>query len=130
MQTLSLHPNARTTDTGLARERQNTSLCISIVCAIDGARFAAVAAEERECVAQVAAYVAEQAWWQLRPASARLVHDLLAAGDPAAAVAEYFRHTGERWEPEWLVTTRLHPGAPSGAWSGPVPFPDRPSRAG
>jgi len=97
---------------------------VSIVCAIDGARFAAVGASEQECLAQVASYVAEQATGQLNPPSACRVHELLAAGDVDAAVVEYFRHTGERWEAEWLVTTPLHPGSRSTAWSGTVPLPE------
>jgi hypothetical protein len=100
-------------------------LYVSIVCAIDGARFAAVAASEERCLTQVASYVASQARGQLRELTARQVLDHLAAGDVATAVAEYFCHAGERWEAEWLVTTCLSPDPPSTAWSGAVPLPRR-----
>lgn len=98
-------------------------LHIFIVSTRDGARFAVVAASEHQCVAQVAAYVAEQAPLQLWPRSAQRVQDLLAGGDAAAAVREYFRHAGERWDHEWLATTALYPDSGAGAWSGPVPLP-------
>ena len=103
--------------------QEGASLYVSIVCAVDGARFAAVASSEQECLAQVALYIAEQAVGQLNATSACRVRNLLAAGDAAAAVAEYFRHTGERWETEWLVTTALRPNSGSTAWSGDVPLP-------
>lgn len=109
-------------DAYIAPVRQDASLCVSIVCAIDGARFVAVAATEQDCLVQVASYVAEHASLQLWSSSARRVHDLLGAGDLAAAVADYFQHAGERWEAEWLVTARLGPGARAGAWSGMVPL--------
>jgi len=96
---------------------------VSIVCAIDGARFVAVGSSEQECLARVASYVAAQAVGQLSPPSACRVCELLVAGDTGAAVSEYFRHTGERWETEWLVTTPLHPDSRSNAWSGDVPLP-------
>ena len=48
-----------------------------------------------------------------------------AQGGVAAAVAEYFRHAGERWDAEWLVTAPLSPDPRSHAWSGPVPIPER-----
>jgi trehalose/maltose hydrolase-like predicted phosphorylase len=89
----------------------------------DGARFATVAASEKDCFAQVVSYVAEQAGRQLWPSSALRVHGLLAAGDAAAAVTEYFRQTGERWDREWLFTTSLNPGLHSTAWSGAIPLP-------
>ena len=104
--------------------RGGASLYASIVCAVDGARFVAVASSEEECLAQVASYVTEQAVGQLNPPSACRVRELLAGGDAAAAVAEYFSHTGERWEAEWLVTASLRPDSHSTAWSGDVPLPD------
>ena len=113
----------RSDDRGRARSRDEL-LYVYIVCAVDGARFAAVAASEPECVAQVASYVAEQAAGQLHPPSACRVRELLADGDTNAAVAEYFRHTGERWEAEWLVTASLHQDSGSTAWSGSVPLPE------
>ena len=103
--------------------RLSATLYVSIVCAIDGARFASVGTSRQECLAQVASYVAEQAERQLRPPWASRVHELLAAGDAATAVAEYFRHTGERWDREWLVTTLLTPDPRSTAWSGAIPLP-------
>lgn len=101
------------------------ALHISIVAAIDGVRFAAAGLSEEQCVAQMAMYVAEQAPLQLWPRSAQRVHELLSAGDPAGAVAEYFRRSGERWDREWLVSTPLHLDSSVGAWSGPVPLPGR-----
>jgi hypothetical protein len=100
----------------------SAAMYVSIVCAADGARFATVAASEQECLAQVASYVAEQAARQLWPPSGQRVRDLLAAGDTGAAVAEYFRHAGERWDREWLVTASLAPDPASTAWSGPIPL--------
>lgn len=110
------------TDAHTGTLRQHDSLCVSIVCAIDGARFVVVAATEQECLVQIASYVADHATLQLWPSSARHVHGLLAAGDLAAAVADYFQHANERWEAEWLVTARLDPGSCKGAWSGMVPL--------
>ncbi len=101
---------------------ERAALHISIVSAVDGPRFAAVAASEQECLAQVAAYVAEQAAGELWPPCAHRVHGLLAAGDMAGAVAEYFRHSGERWDTEWLVTTVLGLDPLATAWSGTVPL--------
>jgi hypothetical protein len=120
----SLTTDSNVTGAHIAPVRQDASLCVSIVCAIDGARFAAVAANEQDCLVQVASYVADHASAQLWPSSARHVHDLLAAGDPTAAVAEYFRHAGERWEAEWLVTARLGPTPRASTWSGMVPLSD------
>lgn len=96
---------------------------VAIVCAIDGARFAAIAVSEPQCLAQVAAYVAEQASEQLWPPSAGRIHALFAAGDVFGAIAEYFRRSGERWDAEWLVTTQLRADPRSAVWSGTVPFP-------
>lgn len=110
-------------DGGSPIVRPSAALYVSIVCAADGARFATVAASEQECLAQVASYVAEQAARQLWPPSVLRVQDLLATGNAAGAVAEYFRHAGERWDREWLVTTSLHPDPRSTAWSGSVPLP-------
>ena len=101
----------------------SATLYVSIVCAIDGARFATVAASEQECLSQVASYVADQAARQLRPPSASRVYEFLAAGDAMAAVAEYFRRTGERWDREWLVTTSLNLDPRSASWSGTIPLP-------
>ena len=104
--------------------RPNGALYVSIVSSSDGARFVSVAANEKECLAQIASYVAEQAAPQLWPATAQHVHELLAAGDTAAAVAEYFRHTGERWEREWLVCASLNRDPHKAAWSGAIPLPE------
>lgn len=106
------------------RRLDDASPCVSIVSAVDGARFAAVAPDAEGCLVQVASYVADHASAQLWPSSARRVHELLAAGDPSAAVAEYFQHAGERWEAEWLVTVRLEPTSRSSAWAGMVPLSD------
>lgn len=108
---------------GTGGGQPSAMLYMSIVCAIDGARFATVAASPEECLSQVATYVAEQAGRQLRPPSALRVHDLLSVGDAAAAVLEYFRHSGERWDREWLVTASLSANSRSTAWSGAVPLP-------
>ncbi len=113
----------RASSIGPVGRREGASLYVSIVCAIDGARFVAVGSSEQECLARVASYVAAQAVGQLSPPSASRVCELLLAGDAGAAVSEYFRHTGERWETEWLVTTPLHPDSRSTAWSGDVPLP-------
>jgi hypothetical protein len=116
---------ARVRDTWPAVKGESAPLYVSIVCAVDGARFAAVGASEQACLVQVASYVAEQACGQLSPASARRVNEYLAAGDKTTAVTEYFRHAGERWEAEWLVTTSLIPDSVSTTWSGTVPLPKR-----
>ncbi len=101
----------------------HASLHVAIVCAIDGVRFAAVAVSERQCLAQIAEYVKEQAAEQLWPPSAGRIHELFDAGDVTGATAEYFRRSGERWDAEWLVITRLPADPGSAVWSGPVPFP-------
>lgn len=121
---------ATATDGGPAIGRPSAALYVSIVCSTDGARFASVAASEQDCLAQVAAYVAEQAARQLWPPSAQHVHELLAAGHTGAAVAEYFRHTGERWEREWLVCASLDANPHSTAWSGAIPLPELAGLAG
>ena len=124
MQTSARNGRGRVTRVHLNTDRKRT-LCVSIVCALDGARFVAVAASEQQCLAQVASYVAKQARGQLRAPSARRVLEHLAAGDAAAAVAEYFCYVGERWEVEWLVTTSLNPNPLSTTWSSLVPLPKR-----
>lgn len=106
----------------VTRDDENATTFVSVVWAIDGPRFAAVAATEDDCLAQICRYVAEQAPWQLWPPSAGRVATLLAAGDQAAAVREYFNHVGERWDAEWLTTARLGVGPTSGAWSGGLPL--------
>lgn len=106
----------------VTRGHENATTFVSVVWAIDGPRFAAVAATEEDCLSQIGRYVAEQAPWQLWPPSAGRVATLLAAGDQAAAVREYFTHVGERWDAEWLTTARLGLGPTSGAWSGGLPL--------
>jgi hypothetical protein len=121
---LTSHEYAPSPDGGPGIGRPLGALYVSIVCSSDGARFASVAASEHDCLAQVASYVAEQAARQLWPPSAQQVHELLAAGDTVAAVGEYFRRTGERWEREWLVSASLDPDRYSTAWSGIIPLPE------
>lgn len=108
---------------------QHATTFVSVVWAIDGPRFAAVAATEEGCLTQIVRYVADQAPWQLWPPSACRVASLLAAGDRAGAVTEYFGHVGERWNAEWLTTARL--GASEGlqGWSGGLPLSQSVSRA-
>ena len=102
---------------------ENATPFVSIVWAVDGPRFATVGATEEDCLAQIARYVAGQAQWQLWPPSARRVATLLAEGDHAGAITEYFVHAGERWDAEWLTTARLASSRTSGAWSGVLPLP-------
>ena len=123
MRLLTPTEHAPTAVGGSSIEWPSARLYVSIVCAIDGARFATVAASEQECLSQIASYVADQAVRQLRPPSASRVYEFLAAGDATAAVGEYFRHTGERWDREWLVTTSLNLDPRSTAWSGTIPLP-------
>ena len=111
----------------VTRGHEHATTLVSVVWASDGPRFAAVAATEEGCLAQIARYVTEQAQRQLWPPSADRVAALLAAGDLAAAVTEYFGHVGERWDPEWLTTARLGMDAASGAWSGGLPLAVRSS---
>jgi hypothetical protein len=70
MQALSGNARARAAGARRAAKHAETSFCIAIVSGVDGARFAAVAASERECLSQIASYVAEQARLQLWPPSA------------------------------------------------------------
>ena len=118
------HEDALSTPDRPSIGRPSGALYVSIVCSTDGARFATVAASEEACLAQIASYIAEQTARELWPPSVQRVHQLLAAGDTSAAVAEYFRHTGERWDREWLVTTSLDPNLGSTAWSGTIPLPE------
>jgi hypothetical protein len=104
------------------RGHENVMVFVSVIWAIDGPRFAAVAPTEEGCLAQIARYVAEQAQRQLWPSSAGRVAALLANCDHAGGVAEYFRHVGERWDLEWLATARLSLDPVSGAWSGGLPL--------
>jgi hypothetical protein len=104
------------------RGHENAMVFVSVIWAVDGPRFAAVASTEENCLAQIARYVAEQARRQLWPPSAGRVAALLAKGDQGGAVTEYFRYAGERWDPEWLATARLGLDPVSGAWSGGLPL--------
>ncbi len=106
----------------VTRGHENAVVFVSVIWAIDGPRFAAVASTESDCLAQIARYVAEQAQRQLWPPSADRVAALLATHDQAGAVTEYFRHVGERWDLEWLATARLGLDPVSGAWSGGLPL--------
>jgi hypothetical protein len=106
----------------LVRGQENATTFVSIVWAVDGPRFAAVGATEEDCLAQIARYVADQAQWQLWPPSACRVATLLAEGDHAGAITEYFLHAGERWDAERLTTARLAWSPTSGAWSGELPL--------
>jgi hypothetical protein len=101
-----LHTSARNDRGGAARvhlttDRQRT-LCVSIVCAIDGARFAAVAASEEQCLTQIALYVAEHARGQLCAPTARRVLEHLAAGDAATAVRSTFATRASDGKPNGL----------------------------
>ncbi len=117
-------PNAHGT-----RGQEEATVFVSVVWAIDGPRFVAVATTEEDGLTQIARYVAEQAQWQLWPPAVRRVTALLESGNRAGAVKEYFRHVGERWEAEWLTTARLGLDAASGVWSGGLPLSFSP-RAG
>jgi hypothetical protein len=115
------------------RGHEKATVFVSVVWAIDGPRFVAVATAEENCLAQIARYVAEQAQWQLWPPTASRVTALLGEGDQAGAVTEYFRCVGERWDAERLTTARLGLGPASGVWSGGLPLlsayrPARPTR--
>jgi hypothetical protein len=107
---------------GVTRGHENAVVFVSVIWAVDGQRFAAVASTEGECLAQIARCVAEQAQRQLWPPSAGRVAALLATGDQAGAVTQYFRHVGERWDPEWLTAARLGLDPVSGARSGGLPL--------
>jgi hypothetical protein len=101
------------------RGYENAMVFVSVIWAIAGPRFAAVASTEEDCLAQIAQYVAEQAQRQLWPPAVGRVAALLATGDQAGAITEYFRHVGERWDPEWIATARLALDPVSGAWVWP-----------
>ena len=64
----------------VARGHENATTFVSVVWGGDGPRFAAVAATEEDCLAQIARYVAEQAQWQLWPQSAGRVARMLGRG--------------------------------------------------
>lgn len=98
------------------------SLYVAIVCAVDGARFAVVAASKSECLAQIGTYVTEQASVQLWPRSVERIRELLATGAVAPAIEEYFHRSGERWDAEWLHVSRVRLHPRSTAWSGRVPL--------
>jgi len=115
-------PNAHGT-----RGQEQATVFVSVVWAMDGPRFVAVATTEEAGLTQIAGYVAEQAQWQLWAPAVRRVHALLDIGDRVGAVTEYFRHVGERWEAEWLTTARLGLDAASGVWSGSLPLSVRPT---
>jgi hypothetical protein len=113
-------PSVPTADTGT---RETTEpVFVAIVSAVDGARFITIATHPSKCIVRVAAYVAEEAREHLWPHAADRVDARMAAGDLTGAIAEYFRHSGERWDTEWLTTLRLHPDALTGRWSGVVPL--------
>ena len=132
MRPLASDAYALSADGGPAIGQPSGALYVAIVCSSDsdGAHFASVAASEPDCLAQVASYVGEQVTAQLWPPVAQHVHELLAAGNTAAAVAEYFRHTDERWEREWLVCASLDADPRSTAWSGANPLPEFARSAG
>ena len=126
MHTVTSAEYALTIGGGPSVGQSSTALHAFIVCAIDGARFAAVASSEQEGLDQIASYVAEEAGRQLWPPSAQRVYELLAGGDLLTAITEYFRHSGERWDREWLMMTSLDPHSRSTAWSGtPLPWSAR-----
>ena len=52
------------------RGEEEGALFVSVVWAIDGPRFVAVARTEDDGLTQIARYVAEQARWQLWPSAA------------------------------------------------------------
>jgi hypothetical protein len=120
---MSAIKKVRVADDGSMTQPSSAVLYVSIVSAADGACFTVVSTSENECVTRVASYVAEQAPLQLWPPAARRVRELLASGDAAAAVAHYFRRSGERWDREWLVTASLNAEPGSSTWSGAIPLP-------
>ena len=126
MRRLSFQPEPSVPIAHGARGKEEATVFVSVVWAIDGPRFVAVARTEEDGLTQIARYIAEQAQWQLWPLAVRRVTALLESGDPAGAVTEYFRHVGERWEAEWLTTARLGQDAASGVWSGSLPLSVRP----
>ena len=121
MRRLSFQPEPSVPIAHCARGKEET-IFVSVVWAIDGPRFVAVARTEEDGLTQIAGYIAEQAQWQLWPLAVRRVTALLESGDPAGAVTEYFRHVGDRWEAEWLTTARLGLDVASGVWSGSLPL--------
>ena len=121
MRRLSFQPEPSVPIAHGARGKEET-IFVSVVWAIDGPRFVAVARTEDDGLTQIARYVAEQARWQLWPSAARRVTALLEDGNHARAVSEYFRHVGEKWEAEWLTTARLGLDVASGVWSGSLPL--------
>ena len=121
MRRLSFQPEPSVPIAHGARGKEE-AIFVSVVWAIDGPRFVAVARTEEDGLTQIARYIAEQAQWQLWPLAVRRVTALLESGDPAGAVTEYFRHVGERWEAEWLTTARLGLDVASGVWSGSLPL--------
>jgi hypothetical protein len=83
------------------------ALHVGIVHSADGVRFATAAGSRAELVQRLAEYVGRRAPDVLWTGDARHVGALLVRGELEAAVEVYFGRVGDRWDPEWLVTTAI-----------------------
>ena len=90
-----------------ARSPGEERLYVALVQASDGVRLSTVTSTRAELVRQLADYVRERSAMALWEADSRRVQLLLHEGRLARAIREYFERVGNRWDEEWLVTTRI-----------------------
>src|SRR5215207_2019963 len=91
----------------LDRPHSGTTPLVAVVHTVDAVRFVATSACKQELVQEMARYTCENAPDRLWPEDAAHVVGLAAAGALEAAIAHYFNTVGQRWDPEWLVTTNF-----------------------
>ncbi|HEY2064524.1 MAG TPA: hypothetical protein VGG84_01085 [Gemmatimonadaceae bacterium] len=92
----------------IAMELDHAAVFVAVVHAADGVRFAVSTDLEAELTHRLAEYVRARVDDVLWPDDATHVRTLLAVGDLMGAIECYFWHVGDRWDAEWLVTSR-HP---------------------
>ena len=74
----------------------------AVVHAADGVRFVAVGQWANEMAPALVEYVQQRCDDVLWPCAAERVHSLIDARQPYAAIAEYFKQVGSRWDEERL----------------------------
>lgn len=89
-------------------ETDCTTAFSAVVRAADGVRFVAVGRGPDEVAELLVNYIRARCDDVLWPCDASRVRTLIDAGEPYAAIDEYFEHVGSRWDEERLEHIASH----------------------
>jgi hypothetical protein len=101
----------------MMRRRAQSTIFAAVVRAPDGVRFVTAGQWADEMAPALVDYVQQRCDDVLWPSAASSVRALIAARKPYAAIAEYFKHVGSRWDEERL---EFHVVAPGQALESPA----------